>query len=263
MQELACLPVVIALCNGLHYNKGMSNLLDKLNVLVRSSLTSLGGSKIPAARLGKDIDSEIAALRKKIDEALATEDTMQQRLDSILKQAAGYDQQADDALKRGDESNARYAVQEMHRLEQQANMVQADLENHRRSTSDFIERVNMLEAMVSDARRDQQQKQSQAPQDQPTSQQDQVPAQQTSDEDRSPGVVLSTLLRDARERVENAIAQKPGESVHNIKITIDNPSANSSQKTDQKPDQKADTAKETKQVDDDLAQRRSRLSKPE
>src|SRR5262249_50751206 len=161
----------------------MSNLLDKLNVLVRSSLNSFGGSKIPAGRLGKDIDGEIAALRKKIDEALSTEDGMQQRVDALLKQAAGVDQQADEALKRNDENNARYAVQEMHRLQQQASMVQADLENHRRSTSDFIERVNMLEAMVSDARREQQQKQAQG----------QAGDQQGAAEDQSPGVVLSNM----------------------------------------------------------------------
>src|SRR5215813_6686215 len=91
--------------------KSMSNFLDKLNVLVRSSLNSVGGSKIPAARLGKDIDSEIAALRKKIDEALSVEDGMQQRVDAMLKQAAGHDQQADEALKRDDEASARNAVQ--------------------------------------------------------------------------------------------------------------------------------------------------------
>ena len=53
----------------------MPGLLDKLNTLVRSSVNSVlddvpgRKSSVNPARLGKDIDQEVAALRKRIDAA--------------------------------------------------------------------------------------------------------------------------------------------------------------------------------------------------
>src|SRR4051812_24708758 len=107
----------------------MPGLLDKLNVLVRSSINSVlseppahgeDGSRprVPAERLGKDIDKEVAALRQQIDKALSEEDAMQARLDQVQQQIVAYDQQADDALQRGDDPNARYLVQQMQRQQQ-------------------------------------------------------------------------------------------------------------------------------------------------
>src|SRR5258708_16830703 len=113
----------------------MPGLLDKLNVLVRSSLNTFlddagnklsPSGKIPAERLGSDIDGEVAALRKKIDEALTVEDAMQQRLDEMTSQIAAYDKQADSTLQRGDESSARTAVAQIQRLQHQSALLQAD-----------------------------------------------------------------------------------------------------------------------------------------
>src|SRR4051812_41029542 len=121
----------------------MSNLLDKLNVLVKASLNSvLSGStsqpRLGPEHLGKGIDQEVTALRKQIDEALTQEDNMQARLDQLQQRADGYDRQAEEALQRGDEANARYLAQQMQRQQQLEDMVRAELEQHRRSTSEFI-----------------------------------------------------------------------------------------------------------------------------
>src|SRR5262249_42486634 len=138
--------------------------------------------RVPVARLGKDIDKEIAALRQRIEEALSEEDAMQQRLESIQQQIASYDQQADRALQGGDEPTARYLVQQMQRQEQLEAMLRSELTEHRQVTSDFIQRVNTLDAIVSDARREQQANSTEATEAQP---------------DRSPGAILSNLLHDA------------------------------------------------------------------
>jgi hypothetical protein len=216
----------------------MPGLLDKLNTLVKSSVNSFlddipgGKSSVQPARLGKDIDQEVAALRKRIEEALTEEDAMKQRLEAMQQEIDRADKQADAALQQGDESTARALVQQIQRQQQQAAMLQADLEQHRRSTSDFIERVNTLDAIVSDARSQKAQ-----------------PAEPPDQESKAPGAVLSNLLRDARERVENAISPQSEEEVHHIKINVGDPA--------QTPP--PDPAK----VDADLASRRSRLSKPD
>lgn len=235
----------------------MPDLLDKLNVLVRASLNSVLSSdttrRIPPERLGKDIDGEISALRKHIDDALNTEDDMQKRLDAANAQIADLDKQADQSLLDGDDANARYLVGQMQRQKQQAAMLQANLEDHRRATSELIERVNTLEAMVSDARRNQAE---QAPPE---------PAQESS-------APLSNLLRDARQRIDQAVGTNDNPTSttsasdsttgRSVPITIhrdtsakmpDVPSVNDQIKT------VVDQAK----VEDDLAARRARLSKPD
>jgi phage shock protein A len=255
----------------------MGNILDKLNLLVKSSLNNFLGEaaerastlrpKISAARLGKDIDNEITALRKRIDDALNEEDAMQDRLDKMQAQIASYDAQADDSLQRGDESTARHLLQQMRQQEQQAAMLQADLEQHRRSTSDFIQRVNMMEAMVSDARREQQEEQ--AVSEEPTQ----------ADSAHSPGDVLSNLLREARERVESALnppaspaqsENQPGEATH-IPIKIERttpvppvpPAPSAPASTPEPPAQKIPiNVSKDESIEDDLARRRTRLSNP-
>jgi phage shock protein A len=229
----------------------MTNLLDKLNVLVKSSLNSFlgdaagtsGTPRVPAERLGQDIDGEVARLRQQIDAALNQEDAMLKRLEQLQQQIDSYDQQADAALQRNDEATARYLIQQMQRQQQLASMLQAELDEHRRATSEFIERVNMLEALVSDARR----------------QQASAPAGEVQAQaEHTPGAVLSNLLREARERVEDTVGDMltpaqsadPGQSIP-IATEVKGPKETGQP---QPPDS---------QIDADLAKRRARLSKPD
>src|SRR5690349_3251828 len=122
----------------------MPNLLDKLNTLVKAGLNNFideTTSKLPsvgrAPRLGKDIDNEIIALRKRIDQAITDEDAMKKRIADMDQQVVQMDQQIDDALKRGDDANARLLSQQMQTKQRQSSILQADLEDHRRSTSDL------------------------------------------------------------------------------------------------------------------------------
>ncbi len=215
----------------------MSGFLDKLNVLVKSSLNSFlseatGQSpsssvpRVPAERLGKDIDKEIAALRKRIEEAVSQEEAMQKRLDEYQQQIATHDQQADQALQRGDEATARRLLRQMQQQQQMTQMLQAELEEHRRSTSDFIQRVNTLDAVVSDARREKSATESTNTEAQPG---------------QAPGAFLSNLLRDARERIENGVLSSHDEAQP---VAVNQPV-------------------DEQQIDEDLAKRRARLSKPD
>jgi phage shock protein A len=205
----------------------MTDLIDKLNVLVRSSLQSVRPEGKPSKRrgktpslehLGSDIDQEIAALRKQIDAALDDEDRMNADLKVMQSQAADWDQQADQALGRSDEASARYAIHQMQLQQQRATMLQADIEEHRRSTSELIQRVNELEALVAEARR---QQQTAPPAPAPT----QKPAAES----------LSDRMRKARLFIET----QEMEALKNDAPPVD-----------------VDAAA----VDDDLARRRARLS---
>jgi len=202
----------------------MANLIDKLNVLVKAGLHGVLDEdsarsrrrKKPAspARLGKDIDQEIAALRQQTDQALEDEDRLSVDIQALQPQIDSWDQQADQALEKGDEATARYAIRQMQLLRQRQTMQEADLAQHRFSTSELIQRVNDLEAVVAQARAH-------------------PPASPAQDTDSSTET-LSARLRQARQQVSQGV----------------NP-----------PHRDAPPAEvDEKVIDDDLAQRRARLS---
>ncbi len=142
----------------------MSSLLNKINTLLRSRVEGfleedlrLGGNRerrslLSADRLGGDIDREISALRERIEQAIGYEEDLQAQIDALRQEAADWDLQADNALLDNDEVTARNALARMKRAEQKASLLEADLIQHRRNTADFIERVNVLEGLVAEAR---------------------------------------------------------------------------------------------------------------
>lgn len=133
----------------------MSDLFEKLNVLVLSRLPRLRGSsrrdRSPA--LGRQADRDLARLRAKIDEALADDDRLQAESDALSRQIMDWDAQADAALAAGQDAIARHAVRQMKLAEQQRTMAEADLDAHRRATADLIQQVNAFETALAEARR--------------------------------------------------------------------------------------------------------------
>src|SRR5262249_44177171 len=140
----------------------------------------------------------VAALRKKVDAAISEEDAMQQQLETLQGQAASLSQQADNALRGGDEPNARLLIQQQQRAEQRATMLQADLDQHKHATSDLIEHVNVLDAVLSDKRREQTAASQTASAE---------AAPQSEPESSATSASLSTMLREARiQRQDSAAA---------------------------------------------------------
>ncbi len=107
---------------------------------------------LSSERLGKGIDAEIAALRQRIDEALDYEEGLEVEIDALHQEASDWDMRANNALAANDEPTAHHAVAQMQRIDQHAGMLEADLHQHRRTTAEFIERVNVLDGLVAEAR---------------------------------------------------------------------------------------------------------------
>jgi len=142
----------------------MSDLINKLNVLIRATVSSglSGGgpaenrersvSHGPEHLSDQAVDAQIKTLRQHIDAALDAEDGLRQKIESAQVQIDQLDQQVDAALLDGDSGNARVLAQRLQQQRQRLVSQQADLDLHRRATSDLIEQVNQLEAQISDAR---------------------------------------------------------------------------------------------------------------
>lgn len=214
----------------------MNDLFKKLNVLLKSSVndavrsvvTPEAASARRATRADKNLEIEVEGLRERINDAVRYEDGMKARIQQCEEEAARWDRQADEAVANGNEANARYAIEQMKRAEQRAAMVAGDLRAHQKATEELIQRVNMLDAVVADVRRSQE---AQAEQD---------VAEQAPANVHLPD--LGNVLREAREKItalsDLASAQRDVQA------------------TTQTTDQDDDAA-----IDDDLDQRRQRLSK--
>lgn len=217
----------------------MSDLFKKLNTLVKASLNDLLGEQGDASRprrvspekLGSNIDREVVLLRQRVNEALAYEDELQARLQTVEDEVSRLDQAADDAVAAGDEAKARYLIDQMKRAQQRSAITEADLREHRAVTQELMQRVNMLDAAVADARHAED-----------TKEQAGTPSEQTSVQT---GPVLSDVLRDAREK----IAQMGDLIAARSDVQASSPSVETA------PPEESDS------IDDDLDNRRQRLSK--
>jgi phage shock protein A len=210
----------------------MTDLFKKLNVLIKAGLNDIlpetPDRRIQPVRLGKDIDREVGALRQRINEAIQYEETLQAKARVLREEIARWDQQADEAVQRGNDAVARHAIDQMKRAEQRLAMAEADLREHQLVTEDLIRRVNALEAVVADARRQE--------------------AQNVPSAEAPPVQAISDVLRNAREK----IAEMGDLLAARDEVNTQTQSA----------EQQASDEAAKAEVDDDLNRRRQRLSKP-
>jgi len=232
----------------------MNDLLKKLNVLVKAGINDVLGDvrsgELPRKalsifQLGSDIDREVTMLRGRINDALAYEDELQARLTSLQAEINDWDAKADAAVAAGDDTNGRYFIDQMHRAQQRLAIAEADLRDHQQVTQELISRVNMLESAVADARRAEAEKQAEADAaKQAESPQTNSPEQAQETDSAPRGQVLSDVLKDVRERVNqmgDLIVAK--DEVQQAAAPVESPV-------------------DEHVVDDDLEARRQRLSKP-
>ncbi|MEO8610050.1 MAG: hypothetical protein ABI690_19305 [Chloroflexota bacterium] len=232
----------------------MNDLLKKLNVLVKAGINDVLGDvrsgelprkALSVFQLGSDIDREVTMLRGRINDALAYEDELQARLGSIQTEIKDWDAKADGAVAAGDDVNASYFIDQMHRAEQRLAVAESDLHDHQQVTQELISRVNMLESAVADARRAEADKQAEADAAKQAETAKTDSPEQSEQADPAPrGQVLSDVLKDVRERVNqmsDMIAAKDEVQQSNAPAAL---------------------PVDDQTVDDDLEARRQRLSKP-
>lgn len=222
----------------------MSDLFKKLNTLLKASIhDALSGEsreqtdvprtrRVDPARLGSQVDREVENLRGKINDAIAYEQTLKTRAEAVQDEIARLDQEADDAVAAGNPDLARHLIERMKRSEQRLAMTQADLREHRYVTQELIERVNVLESYVAEAKRAQSERQAEGAVDE-------VPAEVVSTMQR-----LSDVLRSARETIAGMSGSESELSSQAAPPPVE-----------RRPEKSSD-------VDDDLEKRLRRLSKP-
>ena len=239
----------------------MNDFLKKLNVLIQAGINDVleeSQKAVSSPRklidrqwLGKDIDNEVGYLRGQINKALDYEDELQSRIRDLEQEMTELDQQADAALERDETDQARYLVERMQRAQQRLTMTEADLNEHRIATQELIMRVNELDATISEARHSESQSVAKPQQEGSVGLAEEALAsaslQKAQELSQQAGKVLSDVLKEARQKINEM-----GDMVEAQQEV-----QNQSTAEEKAADEAAKTA-----VDEDIANRLARLSKP-
>lgn len=244
------------------------DFLKKLNLLVQSQVNDVirplrDETDGPARRralnksgLGKDMEKDAVALRKRVEEALAYEDGLQKQIDTLYQEVSALDSKADAAVAAGQESQARGYLGQLHSKQRQITSLESDLNEHRYVTQELLSQVNMLEGVLEQARREQQDQATQSVEqaERATQKKQSQIRVEMEEEEQKAEQVMETLARKVDET-----RRKLGEL---ISTQAETPLAHPEEVVDEVPPPAVHPV-DRKNVDDDLSRRISRLSKPD
>jgi phage shock protein A len=233
----------------------MPDLLNKLNVLVRASLNNVLGSagqevrNLPSTvleRLGNNLEGEVNALRRRIEQAISEEEEMQAKIAKLTAQDQQLDTHADDAVASHDDATARNLLEQQRRVKQQIVMLESELAQHKRATEDLIQHVNVLDSALRDK--------------QHAAQRASAPSEPAPMSTNAVEPSLSDMLRDAREQAEVPIPIKQSTAPA---TPVPPPTSDSEAGVSIPIKLNRTEPSQPDPIEEDLARRRSRLSKPD
>ncbi|MFW5771958.1 MAG: hypothetical protein ACOCZH_01450 [Phototrophicaceae bacterium] len=231
----------------------MDDLFRKLNTLVRARVSDVLGDPLRSRRertpSGDALDAEVERLRQQINAAIDHEDQLKAKIAKMEQEANLLDIQADEALLAGNEAQARHLIERMQHVRRLIEMARADLSAHQIVASDLIRRVNVLEATVAEAHR-QEEVQAAEPSETEADRADQRTPTAESVQRRIDS--LSSIVKQAQER----IARVTGEQSAQTRNEAEDEAAPESLQQDMPA-----ASEDSESVEDDLAVRRNRLSR--
>jgi phage shock protein A len=190
----------------------MNDLFKKLNTLVKAGINdALSDLSARVPRRGDpvggpDFERDISELRQRINDGISYETRLQERVQALEAEIERLDRRADEAVTEGNDALARHFIEHMKRAEQHLDMARSDLELHQLALQDLIQRVNLLEARVAEVRRAETQsqaaEQAASSRASETGTDEAVEDDRTDTEEESPVIVVTDLLREAREKMQ-------------------------------------------------------------
>lgn len=132
----------------------MSNLFDKITTLVNAQMNDLLGRnpKSPLARIQlnaaeaeKNPRRSVQALRQRLAEAIAYEDELEAKIETLTRAALDLDQQVDHRLRSGDDFAARRLQGQLNMKQQQLTIAESELRDHRVLTQHLMQEMTALE----------------------------------------------------------------------------------------------------------------------
>lgn len=139
----------------------MTSFFKKLNTLVQSQINDVirplssdeGDSDTPRKRtarqeVSKGLSRDVQMLRKRIDDALDYERTLQTRVDKLYGDITRWDDYVDKAVAQGREGDAKMGLGQLQQAQRNLAQAEDSLREHQEVTQDLINRVNYMEYVV-------------------------------------------------------------------------------------------------------------------
>lgn len=238
-----------------------NNFFDKLNHLVKAHINDLISpideqiSKSRKKALARQdirggLEGDVKTLRARIDDALAYQDNMQTKINKLYADKQEWDAKADQAVKDGRETDARFAIGRVQQAEREIEMLEADLQEHSYVTQELISQVNMLDGVVQEAAQSDRTGEPSAPPDK-------------SDVEKIGQQIVSQLdstRRKLSDLISSYTAQVTGETPPEKKHYV---MGDGTPVVDEEPEPPRQHTIAPGKVNDDYEARLSRLSKPD
>ena len=243
----------------------MDNLFDKINTLVNAQVNEFLGRnpKSPLARIKLDTEDAdknprrtVQSLRQRLEEALAYEDEIGEKIERIRSEAVVLDEQADEMVKSGDEFAARRVLGQLQMKQQQLGIAEAELRDHRLLTQHLMQEMTTLDMALDNQER--QQSKPKAQSSPSSSRSTRIPVEGVSSpsepEEKSFGDNVRDKLNDTRSSLENLLNNSPVPSAPEVSDRFQKFDV-----VDEVPDPR--TPKSKKKDSGNMSDRLSRLSK--
>ncbi len=135
----------------------MSSLFDKLSTLLNAQIHEVLGNNPSSLRArarlnpddaAKDPTRSAQALRQRLEEAIAYEDTIQAKVDGLMQAAVALDDEVDGLLRAGKDIEARQLQARLNAKQRQLTIAESELREHRLLTRHLMQELSSLEASL-------------------------------------------------------------------------------------------------------------------
>lgn len=247
--------------------RSMSSLFDKITTFVNAQVNDFLGRnpKSPLARIQlnaaeaeKNPRPSVQALRQRLEEAIAYEDELEAKIETLMRAALDLDQQVDRRLHSGDELAARRLQVQLNMKQRQLTIAESELRDHRVLTQRLMQEMTALEmALDSQDRRAETAAASSSGKSQPGS--ISVPVEGLDSVQR-PSVfdAAADKLNKTRSSLENLLNNSPVPAAPGISKQYEKFDI-----VDEAPDPRQPKSKPRMPNEGDMKARLSRLSKPD
>ncbi len=137
----------------------MADFFRKLNTLISAQINDVlrpiagedderGRKRVARSQVKSGLSRDVEVLRKRIADAQDYQQTLQARVDKLRQEVMRWDAAADQAVAEGRQLDARFALEQLQKAQQNLERTELELRQHQEVTDELVNKVNYLDYIV-------------------------------------------------------------------------------------------------------------------
>ncbi len=137
----------------------MADFFRKLNTLISAQINDVlrpitgedderGRKRVARSQVKSSLARDVEMLRKRIADAQDYQQTLQARADKLRQEVMRWDAAADQAVADGRQLDARFALEQLQKAQQNLERTELELRQHQEVTDELVNKVNYLDYIV-------------------------------------------------------------------------------------------------------------------